>query len=364
MVVRSAALHSCAESSSSTSKILPFHFEPSFGRALSIVEATPHNQEEAIITRIMSTDNNVASDMETSCCASCGVAGIDDVKLKKCNGCYLVRYCGIECQRDHWRHHKKECKKRAAELRDEILFKQPESTHRGDCPICMIPLPLDAMKTTITVCCSKVICKGCNRENQERETKGRLLHVCPFCRKPLPDTKKKADKLHMKRVEANDPVAIVREGMVQYSKGEYIKAFEYFTKAANLGDVEAHLKLALLYHHGHGVEKNKGKEIHHMEEAAIGGNTRARHNLGCLECGNGNLERAGKHLVIAANLGEDASIKKLTEMFRRGQVNKEDLDVALRGYQAAVNATRSPQREAADPEGDRLGLISIIGMFS
>ena len=302
----------------------------------------------------MSADN--ISELDTSCCASCGIAGIDDLKLKKCNGCYLVRYCGIKCQRDHWRQHKKECKKRAAELRDELLFKQPEGTHWGDCPICCLPLPLDAAKSSMMVCCSKVICKGCNRANQEREAKGRLLqHVCPFCRERLPDTKEQADKLLMKRVEANDPVAIVREGMMQYSKGEYIKAFEYFTKAAALGEVEAHLKLALLYYHGHGVEKNKGKEIHHMEEAAIGGHPHARVNLGYLECGNGNLERAGKHLVIAANLGEDSSIKKLTEMFKRGQVSKEDLEVALRGHQAAVKATKSPQREAAGPAGNRLG---------
>ena len=66
-------------------------------------------------------------------CASCGVAGGDDIKLKKCTACYLVKYCSVKCQRDHWKQHKKECKKRAAELKDEILFKQPESSHLGDC---------------------------------------------------------------------------------------------------------------------------------------------------------------------------------------------------------------------------------------
>jgi len=30
-------------------------------------------------------------------------------------------------------------KTRAAELRDELLFKQPASSHLGDCPICVIP---------------------------------------------------------------------------------------------------------------------------------------------------------------------------------------------------------------------------------
>eukprot|EP00985_Skeletonema_marinoi_P002564 scaffold1057_cov203-Skeletonema_marinoi.AAC.12 len=52
----------------------------------------------------------------------------------------LVRYCSDECQRDHKPYHKEACKNQAAELRDELLFKQPESTHLGDCPICMIPL--------------------------------------------------------------------------------------------------------------------------------------------------------------------------------------------------------------------------------
>ena len=55
--------------------------------------------------------------------------------------------------------------------------------------------------------------------------------------------------------EANDPVAILEEGKNQCNKGEYIKAFEYFTKAAELGDVEAHYKLACLYHDGLGVEQ-------------------------------------------------------------------------------------------------------------
>jgi hypothetical protein len=42
--------------------------------------------------------------------------------------------------------HKRACKKRAAGLRDEILFKQPESNHCGDCPICRLPQPLDPKK--------------------------------------------------------------------------------------------------------------------------------------------------------------------------------------------------------------------------
>ena len=92
----------------------------------------------------MSSDNDKASNMiimkgenlqgDISCCASCGIAEIDDIKLMPCDGCDLVRYCSDECQIEHKSEHQDACKKRAgeaAELRDELLFKQPESTHHG-----------------------------------------------------------------------------------------------------------------------------------------------------------------------------------------------------------------------------------------
>ena len=41
------------------------------------------------------------------------------------------------------------------------------------------------------------------------------------------------------------------------------------TKATELGDAWAHYQLALSYHHGNGVEKDREKEIFHFEEAAI-----------------------------------------------------------------------------------------------
>ncbi len=85
----------------------------------------------------------------TVCCASCGIEEIDDIKLKDCDDCDLVKYCSDECQENHKSEHEDACKKRAAELRDELLFRQPESTHVGDCPICCVPLSLDRLKSTM-----------------------------------------------------------------------------------------------------------------------------------------------------------------------------------------------------------------------
>ena len=301
----------------------------------------------------MSADNNEEADEEEMIrCASCGVSG-DDVNLRKCTACYLVRYCGVKCQKEHRKKHKKECKKRAAELHDELLFKQPESTHFGDCPICMIPLPLDPLKSTLMPCCSEVICNGCDYSIKMREFEGRFQQGCPFCRNPTPESQIEADKIRMKRVEANDPVAFQQLATQRYQdERDYEGAFEYWTKAAELGDALSHYHLSWLYVHGEGVEKDKKKEVHHLEQAAIGGHPEARHSLGMFEGINRRYERAARHLIIAAKLGFDESMKNLKLMYKDGLVSKDVFASTLRAHKAAVDAMKSPQREAAETDVD------------
>ena len=281
-------------------------------------------------------------------CASCGIAEGDDTKLRKCTACYLVRYCSVKCQKAHRKQHKRECKKRAAELRDERLFKQPESSHLGDCPICMIPLPLDMTKSNMRSCCSSLICNGCTHAIISQESL--TYDKCPFCRAAVPSEEVR-DKRRMKRVEAGDAVAMHYQGCSEYGKGKYQSACEYWIKAAELGYASAHWMLAQVYNFGHGVEQNEGKYVHHLEEAAIGGHPEARHYLGMHEgTKNNNRERAVKHWTIAATQGDDASIGILKLACRDGQITKEDFAPALRAYQAAVDAAKSPQREKADKD--------------
>ena len=180
----------------------------------------------------MSTKIEEDDDKKILCCASCGVAGVDDIKLKTCDGCKSVQYCSDECQMDHRPQHERECNERAAELRDEILFKQPESSCYGDCPICFLPLSLELNKIGMMTCCNKMICGGCLYANAIREMEQKIEHKCSFCRHPRPKSEEEADRNRMKRVEANDPVALREEGKRQYKDGDYKRAFEYLTKAA------------------------------------------------------------------------------------------------------------------------------------
>mmetsp|Transcript_35527 Transcript_35527/g.72674 ORF Transcript_35527/g.72674 Transcript_35527/m.72674 type:complete len:85 (+) Transcript_35527:2-256(+) len=66
-----------------------------------------------------------------------------------------------------------------------------------------------------------------------------------------------------------------------------------------------------------------------------------------LEGKNERYDRSAKHFIIAANLGHDDSIQALKECYKYGDVSKEDFAAALRAHQAAVDATKSPQRDAA-----------------
>ncbi len=282
------------------------------------------------------------------CCASCGIAGVDGIKLKDCDDCDLVKYCSGKCQEDHLPKHKKECKTRAAKLHDEILFKQPESNHFGDCPICCLPLPIDLQKSTLYPCCCKRLCDGCEHANTKREIEGRLEHTCPFCRTVETKTEEENIERLMKRVEADDPVAIGEMATRRYNEGDCKIAVEYWTKATALGDAEANYQISSLYDEGEGVEKDEKRVLHHLTEAAIAGHPDARHYLGSFEGIKGRLDRAAKHYIIAAKLGYDDSLKAVKDLYITGHVSKDDFAAALRGHQSAVDATKSDQREAAE----------------
>jgi hypothetical protein len=309
---------------------------------------------------------------EDEVCASCGIAAVDNVKLlKSCDGgCDLVKYCSDGCQQNHREHHNEECKQQRVdeihddiqrqadelretflsdELHDKKLFTQTDRSHEGECPICCLPLSLEPSKSIFMSCCCKNICDGCNLANKIREIKAGLEHRCPFCREPSPDTDEQHDSLLINRIKKNDPVAMTQMGKIHLIREDHGKSFEYFTKAAELGDVAAQGCLGLMYRNGNSVvEKDEEKAVYHFEQAAIGGNPTARAFLATHEMENGRFERAARHLIISANLGCDVSLRWVKDLFVQGIVSKEEYADALRGYQAAMDATKSAEREAAE----------------
>jgi len=292
-----------------------------------------HRYHSIIIPRSNNIMSNAAEEEEDRVGASCGVAEVDGVKSEECS------------------EHEEESNERADEIHDKKLFTQPDETHLGECPLCFLPLSIDRSKTVFRTCCSETVCMGCvvanvrvclvnNINDKEKALK------CPFCREVADDDEN--DKRMMKRIKANDPAALREIGVERYEDGNYDGALEYLSKAAELGDLDAHCQLGMMYEEGEGVEKDEEKVMYHWGKAAIGGHPIARHNLAVIERGNGNMERAVKHFIIAANLGNEGSMKELWKHYSAGNITKEELDATLRTHQTAIDAMKSEQRDAAE----------------
>jgi hypothetical protein len=104
----------------------------------------------------MSNAEEAEADENNNVCANCGVAEVDDIKLEDCDGCNLVKCCSDKCTENHREQHEEECKKRAQQLHDDKLFRQQERSHRWECPLCFLPLPLGVggWKCIFWPCCT------------------------------------------------------------------------------------------------------------------------------------------------------------------------------------------------------------------
>ncbi|EJK54409.1 hypothetical protein THAOC_25967, partial [Thalassiosira oceanica] len=227
-------------------------------------------------------------------CANCGKLGSDTVKLKNCNACRLVKYCGVDCQRAHRKQHKKACKQRAAELKDEELYSQGHERPEGDfCPICTLPIP-------------------------------------------LPMTQLRS------MTSGNDTATVALD-----CKRDFRKAIKLWKEAAELGSVRALYNLGNAYYDGEVVQVDKVKFVQYHAKAAVQGYVDSRYNLGCYEGEKGNLVCAVRHFLISAKMGHEGSVETIKRLFVKGLATKEQYADALKGYQDAVEEMKSHDRDEA-----------------
>jgi len=125
------------------------------------------------------------------------------------------------------------------------------------------------------------------------------------------------------------------------------KGVELFKVAAKLGSVDAHYNLAVSYCQGNGVKKDREKAIYHYEVAAIGGHFSARYNLGHLERREERPDRALRHWMISAKMGDEYSLKGILGLLKLRCATKDDYVEALLGYQKATKEMRNDERDKA-----------------
>ena len=315
------------------------------------------SHEQSIVDNITEGINSVAILDDKSICANCGKEGNDVNNV--CNKCKMVKYCNAACKKKHRHKHKKQCEehvrqaaKHAAKLHDIELFKEPPQLH-GDCPICFLRIPTSYSGWRYNACCGKVICSGCFYspvyDNQGNEV---IEKVCPFCRRPLPDSDEEIIKRTTKRVETGDARAIHTFGSYYFYgmygfPQDYDKALELYQRAAELGHAESYVSIGFAHNTGRGVEVDEKKVIHYNELGAMRGDATARNNLGHIEKKAGNMDRALKHYMIAVRGGESESLIAIQEFYTKGHATKDDYTKALQSYQSYLGEIKSDQRDKA-----------------
>lgn len=239
------------------------------------------------------------------------------------------------------------------EISDEDLFKQPLPAE--DCPICFLLLPLlDPTGKKYYACCGKVICSGCAHAPVYDDQGNKVAErTCLFCRTPRAASDEEVMKRLNKRVKVDgDTIAIHNHGFF-YSKGmygfkqDYTKALELWYRAGELGYAESYNNIGSAHQYGEGMEVDKQKAKHYFELSAMGGNVRARYNLGNNEAYAGNADRALKHYMIAVGSGQPNSLEMIKTLYSKGDATKDDYAKALRAYQAYLCEIRSDARDAA-----------------
>ena len=239
-----------------------------------------------------------------------------------------------------------------------------------ECPVCMVPLPLESDKCTYWACCSKRICTACCEEhdralavtNRKREKKKQppLEKSCAFCRSHIYKNDAELVMLYDKRVFKDDTRAMINlAGMYLHGLGglrkNNKKFVELLNRAAGLGSAEAIGQLGAAAANGwldstSDTCNTKAKE--YLENAAKKGDVHSRHNLGNVLEGEGNFELAIKHWHLAAAAGDEQSMKYLWECFSEGRLSKADLEKALRAHKAACDEMNSEERERYDASQD------------
>ena len=260
----------------------------------------------------------------------------------------MVKYCSRDCQVAHRPQHKKECKRRAAELFEEELFNDPPEA--PECPICMLPLPFDDSQVHFNSCCGKVLCFGCvyaQMKEDARNGKRREDVSCAFCRTPTTTVERdELDRL-TKGAERNN--ADFMEHLAwSYMNGDLglkkdlAKAKEMLETAGKNGCTSAYGRLGHFFYE---EDNNKKKAKHYLELAAIGGCIVSRHNLAVLEEGSRNNIRASKHYLICAKAGYEPSLNKLKNCFKNGYITKDEYSEALRAHNEHRDDRRSAMRD-------------------
>ncbi len=148
-----------------------------------------------------------------------------------------------------------------------------------------------------------------------------------------------------------------QDGNVAFDRGDYVVAFEKYTKAAKAGHAEAQYKLGRMYSSGWGVEQNYQEAMRWWRQVAETGHTDAQYNLGQMYFFAKDVPQdygqASYWWRQAAEAGHAEAQYNLGEMYEYGWGVTQNVVQAHKWFSIAVaNAPSKEARERAVSDRD------------
>ena len=278
-------------------------------------------------------------------CSTCNTPKTSTYKLRNCK-CKGAQYCNAECQKSHWKSHKKEhhrlCKEMKltnteGEMKDEVAEEEEEGERKETapvvsqqqqqeeedvCPVCVEELQKDTNKFARYTCCGKGIHLWCHTGIKVSSLSHAQKNTCPLCRANHPASQEEAIEKLRPWVEKGKAWAQCLLGQ-RYEHGlgvdqSYQQARELFELSTSQGNADAQYSLGFMYREGRGVDQSYERAAEYYEAAAKQGHDSAQYNLGVAYAnGHGveqSIETAREWWMKAAEQGQEGAINMLQEL--------------------------------------------------
>jgi hypothetical protein len=121
----------------------------------------------------------------------------------------------------------------------------------------------------------------------------------------------------VKTLEASTPLEFMKNGDACYEQEDYVKAFDWYQRAANQGNDDAQINLGSMYEHGNGVQQDYSQAFEWYQKAANQGYVNAKYYLGDMDSEQ-DYAKAFEGYQKAANNGNADAQSNLGYMYLYG----------------------------------------------
>ncbi|KAF9904940.1 hypothetical protein EC991_002180 [Linnemannia zychae] len=145
---------------------------------------------------------------------------------------------------------------------------------------------------------------------------------------------------HRKEADQGDSTAQHNVGLLYFAAQEYSQAMAWYRKAAEQGQILAHLYIGRMYHEGLGVSQDHVEAMIWYRKAAEQGDASAKYNIGVMyEQGHGvsrDYDKAMYWYQMAAEQGDISAQYNIGLMYEHGRGALQDYSKAMIWYQKAA----------------------------